>query len=158
MDLIVRPDKPDPVSLEMFAENDRWSLVDSTAHSVRYMSGKTPFSRVQFWLLLKRDSTFYTFTYLVPIGLLSFLQSLTFLIPMHFSERISQATVVLLTLFFLEGTLASLLPKSPQQSLVQMYLNILIGLSVLTIGISIVSIEIILPDENLEAWGVGNCW
>lgn len=73
---------------------------------------------------------------------------------MQFVDRVPQATVVLLTAFFLQGYLADELPHTAAESKVQNYLNLIIALSVVTTTICTITTELVAPDDALPIYGL----
>ena len=144
------------ISLSMYSENELWKLVDRNGYALIYRtSNNTAFSRTHYWLCLKRQPDWAETIFLLPIGLLSVVQLMTYILPFHFIDRTSQATVVLLAVAVYEGSITANMPETSQQSRVLNYLHMVFGMSIFTVGVCALTIALVEPDRDFPApWGL----
>ncbi|KAH3706846.1 hypothetical protein DPMN_066236 [Dreissena polymorpha] len=123
---------------EQFEENSRWSLVNTTVEEVKGVD-----AMVIFKMKLKRKSTFYVFNILIPMVLLSFLNVLTFVLPVSSGERASYAVTVFLSLAVFLTIVASEIPKNSNTiSIVSVYMTAVLALRFATVMTSLLELRL----------------
>ncbi|XP_052251758.1 neuronal acetylcholine receptor subunit alpha-9-like [Dreissena polymorpha] len=118
---------------EEFEENSRWSLMK-----------------------LKRKSTFFVFNILIPMVLLSFLNVLTFVLPVSSGERASYAVTVFLSLAVFLTIVASEIPKNFNTiSIVSVYMTAMLALSTATVVTYLLELRLASRDKDTDSIGSG---
>ena len=114
------------VNLDNVGElNAAYFQVNTTVDEVKGVD-----AMVIFKMKLKRKSTFYVFNILIPMVLLSFLNVLTFVLPVSSGERASYAVTVFLSLAVFLTIVASEIPKNSNTiSIVSVYMTAMLALS-----------------------------
>ncbi|XP_052251757.1 acetylcholine receptor subunit delta-like [Dreissena polymorpha] len=139
---------------EQFEENSRWSLVNTTVEEVKGVD-----AMVIFKMKLKRKSTFYVFNILIPMVLLSFLNVLTFVLPVSSGERASYAVTVFLSLAVFLTIVASEIPKNSNTiSIVSVYMTAVLALRFATVMTSLLELRLAsrAKDKDLISSGYMN--
>ncbi|KAH3707129.1 hypothetical protein DPMN_066526 [Dreissena polymorpha] len=105
---------------------------------------------------LKRKSTFYVFYILIPIVLLSFLNVLTFALPVLSGERASYAITVILSLAVFLTITASEIPKNSDTiSVISVYITAIIALGTANVITSLLESRLASRDKNMDKIGPG---
>ncbi|KAH3747633.1 hypothetical protein DPMN_182061 [Dreissena polymorpha] len=105
-------------------------------------------------MTLKRKSTFYVFYILIPIVLLSFLNVLTFALPVSSGERASYAVTVFLSLAVFLTIVASEIPKNAN-TIISVYITAMIALSTATVMTSLLESRLAFRDKYAHSIGSG---
>ncbi|KAH3747635.1 neuronal acetylcholine receptor subunit alpha-5-like [Dreissena polymorpha] len=139
------------IYLYAFEENSRWSLDSTTVEP-----NTSADSIVIFTMTLKRKSTFYVFYILIPIVLLSFLNVLTFALPVSSGERASYNVTVFLSLAVFLTIVASEIPKNSNTiSIISVYITAMIALSTATVMTSLLESRLAFRDKYTHSIGSG---
>ncbi|KAH3834967.1 acetylcholine receptor subunit beta-like 1 [Dreissena polymorpha] len=139
------------IYLDEFEENSRWSLVSTTAES-----GKGDATILIFKIKLKRKSIFYVFYIIIPIVLLSFLNILTFVLPVSSGERASYVVTVLLSLAVFLTIVSSEIPKNSNTiSIISVYMIAMIALSTAAVMTSLLESRLASRDKYTDSIGSG---
>ncbi|KAH3887775.1 neuronal acetylcholine receptor subunit alpha-9-like [Dreissena polymorpha] len=133
------------IYLDEFEENSRWSMVDTTSDS------ETNDGFVIFKMKMKRKSTFYVFYILIPIVLLSFLNVITFALPLSSGERASYAITVILSLALFLTIVASEIPKNSDTiPVISVYITAILALSTANVITSLLESRMASRDKNKD--------
>ena len=154
VNLSLRHNKP-AVTLSTFTQSSLWSLEhvsglsyfyrSSSHHSARLPmeNGRLPshvnnFTRVVFWIEIKRKVTYYKLNVLYPVFLLTTMQLLTFLLPLNSLIRVPQATTILLSILIFQAVVVDELPKTSDSiSLISAYTMMMMAISAAAIAESV---------------------
>lgn len=100
-----------------FLQNGVWELVGMTMYRQEqtFLCCEYPFSLIVYTMYLKRSSTFYVNTILVPCILLSFMNLLVFWLPPDAGEKISLGMTNLLALILFQQLVAENMPPLGDQ-------------------------------------------
>lgn len=140
------------LDLQKYKENDEWLL---TGTDVRYTKIQDGIHFVVLEASVKRRPMFHVFNVILPLVLLSFMNVLTFKLPVSSGERIGYCVSMLLTLCVFLNNVSGSIPRVSQSiSYLQLYASIQLTSSILTTALSIYLMN--LPqyrnEENIPCW------
>ncbi|KAH3706832.1 hypothetical protein DPMN_066222 [Dreissena polymorpha] len=105
---------------------------------------------------LKRKSTFYVFYILIPIVLLSFLNVLTFALPISSGERASYTITVILSLAVFLIITASEIPKNSDTiPVISVYITAIIALGTANVIMSLLESRLASREKYKDTIGQG---
>ncbi|XP_052250668.1 acetylcholine receptor subunit beta-like isoform X2 [Dreissena polymorpha] len=130
-------------------DNARWLMENTTA-------GESEDGFVIYKMTLKRKSTFYVLHMIIPIVLLSFLNVLTFALPISSGERASYAITVFLSLVVFLTIVASEIPKNSNTiPVISVYITAIIALSTTNVITSLLESRLACRDKCTNSIGSG---
>lgn len=123
-----------PVNYHAFIESGEWDLaaIESAFRVVHEpeASGNYSFQRLEYTYHLKRRSSFYVMSILLPVLLLSLMNALVFLLPAESGERLSMSVTSMLSLTIFLGNIGDMTPSNTEHVphlAVFVLLNLIIG-------------------------------
>ncbi|XP_052238547.1 neuronal acetylcholine receptor subunit alpha-7-like [Dreissena polymorpha] len=138
------------IDLTEYTPNSMWDIHSTAAREVN-----TEESAVVFEIKLKRKPGFYIINIVVPVVLLSFLNTFSFVLPITSGERASFSVTVFLSLAVFLTIVASSLPKnSDSVTLLSIYLILMTVASTLIVLLCLV--EARLASRNMTEHPIGN--
>ncbi|XP_076454827.1 5-hydroxytryptamine receptor 3A-like [Babylonia areolata] len=115
-----------------YSANGEWDLLDYWTSSSSFFDGDNPYTRSNIHLTYRRKWQFYSQNLILPIVLTSILTCSGFIVPVDSGEKIGYALTVLLSyVVFLTSVTDNLPSVSSDTSILQVYLAIVLCLSVL---------------------------
>lgn len=130
---------PESVLMDEFIENSEWNLVN--VHQTKYKRYDTWFIEVHF--TVQRRATFATFTMIVPLLMLAFLNICVFLVPIDSGEKGSFSITIFLSYGIFVSIVSDTLPhNSLQISFFVLFLVVLLLFSVLSVFYTIMQAKL----------------
>ncbi|XP_052773834.1 neuronal acetylcholine receptor subunit beta-3-like isoform X2 [Mya arenaria] len=127
------------IYLDEFEENALWNLIGTSAEEVN-----TEEAAVIFKIKMKRKPTYYVINIIMPVTLLSFLNVITFALPVTSGERASYAITVFLSMAVFLTIVSAELPKNSNVvSLMAVYLLTMSCLSTAIVTISLLELRLL---------------
>ena len=99
-------------SYENARQSNEWTLLDANTAENHFKVDKSPQAEVVFTLSLKRQSSYYIITIILPITGLSVVGLMVFLLPPDSGEKISLSVACMMAFFITQMTIAEHLPSS----------------------------------------------
>ncbi|XP_052225346.1 neuronal acetylcholine receptor subunit alpha-7-like isoform X2 [Dreissena polymorpha] len=138
------------IHLDGYTPNSMWDILSTAARAVN-----TEESEVVFEIKMKRKPGFYIINIIVPVILLSILNTFSFVLPITSGERASfSVTVFLLLAVFLTIVAASLPTNSDSVSLLSVFLILMTASSTLMVALCLVQAR--LATRNTTDRPIGN--
>ena len=135
----VELDHPDYVTLDEFTENSAWTIVH--VYKRRYLLYNTYHIDVEF--KLQRRANFATFTLIMPLLMLAFLNICVFLVPIGSGEKGSFAITIFLSYGIFVTIVSDTLPdNSLQVSYFLLFIIVLLFMSVLSVLYTIIQAKL----------------
>ena len=128
------------IGLSVYDENDEWKVLRSFAESIDYINN---YSKLTYIITVQRRSLYYLLSIVLPVLMVSFMNTLSFKIPLMSGERVSYCVSLFLTYVVLLNSIGSSIPKvSGSVSYLQLYVNIQFGLGMITTALSIFMVNL----------------
>ena len=108
LEVVLKTTRNDPL-LHFYSTNTEWDLTGTTSTAL-VANGRTPM--IVFGFKLRRKSTFLVVSVIAPLGCLSILNSVVFLLPHESGERVSFSVTVLLSFTVFLNDIENNLPKA----------------------------------------------
>ena len=143
-DLNTRPHPTMPMITDHFGYGGIWELEAFGCQSfhINYLDGHA-YHSLQYHLNLRRRTTFYLLTVILPVIFLSLISSSVFLLPAESGEKMGVAITILLSYSVYLSVIADSLPQtSSQVCLLQVYLTCLLGITALAVLLSVIVLRI----------------
>jgi hypothetical protein len=132
-------DHPEDVTLDEFTENSAWSIM--SVNKRRYLLYNTYHIDVEF--KLQRRANFATFTLIMPLLMLAFLNICIFLVPIGSGEKGSFAITIFLSYGIFVTIVSDTLPdNSLQVSYFLLFIIVLLFMSVLSVLYTIIQAKL----------------
>ena len=122
-------------SLKYYRLNDAWDITHTGIETDVYADGFGNYSAVRFNISLQRRPSFYVITMLLPVFLLSFLNSFCFLLPPESGEKIGLSISLFLTFVLLLTIVTTEMPSSSRNMFI---FEIVIGVQLFSSGINLI--------------------
>ncbi len=117
MDLVLRPDLNASESFSNFMENGVWDLTDVLMHRHIVNYGAIgDYSEIVLTLVLRRQSTFYVLTIIVPCFLLTIINLMVFILPTESGEKVSLGITNVLALVLFQQLIGEIMPPTSNKS------------------------------------------
>ena len=100
------------IDLGEFHENHQWDLVKYAISSTNVTYDGLEFSHVVFRFYFQRKILYYGILVIFPCTLMSLVQAFTHTLPVEHPARVIVLTAIFISSMFLQGSLASQMPKS----------------------------------------------
>lgn len=147
------------LDLGKYKENDEWLLTNT---DVRYTKIQDGMHFVVLEASVKRRPMFHVFNVILPLVLLSFMNVLTFKLPVSSGERIGYCVSMLLTFCVFLNNVSGSIPRVSQSiSYLQLYASIQLASGILTTALSIYLMNLAQyrNEENVPCWirSIYNC-
>ena len=137
--------------LDYYVENDEWDLLGTGFQTDYYTDSFGNYSAVRFQISMQRRPSFYVITMLLPVFLLSFLNSCCFLVPPDSGEKINLSMSMFLAFVLLLTILTAELPSSSRNMFV---FEITICINLIMSGITVILSTLIVNLCNTSDIGL----
>jgi hypothetical protein len=135
----------DSVDFSLYYENSEWTIENSTAN----LTIENDVSYLNYTIHFKRNAGFFLVNMILPILMVALLNSMTFLLPMESGERLTYAVLLFLWfVVYLDIVTTNLPMSSTSISNLSLFVISMVGISVLTICLDIISISIYNKDDT----------
>ncbi|KAI1722507.1 neurotransmitter-gated ion-channel ligand binding domain-containing protein [Ditylenchus destructor] len=125
------------VELEDYSPSGIWDVIDVPGELIRDKS------KIQFHIVIRRKTLFYTVILIIPTVLMAFLSMMVFYLPAECSEKITLAISILLALVVFLLLVSKILPPTSDTiPLMAKYLLLTFILNILTIMATVIIINI----------------
>lgn len=136
----VELDHPSDVKLDEYSENSAWKITQVSKR--RYLQYNTYYIDVEF--RLQRRANFATFTLIMPLLMLAFLNISIFLVPIGSGEKGSFAITIFLSYGIFVTIVSDTLPdNSLQVSYFLLFIIVLLFMSVLSVFYTIIQAKLV---------------
>ena len=102
--------KANKVDTSVMINSTEWTVLDTDVTELYTKRGRFYVSQVEFVLTLKRQSSYYVVTMILPVILLSFLGLMTFPLPPDSGEKISLSVTCLMAFFITQLMISEHMP------------------------------------------------
>ncbi|KAL4219728.1 hypothetical protein ACF0H5_020142 [Mactra antiquata] len=141
----------DHVLMDVYLPNALWDITGSTATTKDLVAGEI---ELRYTINFKRKSSLVILNIVLPILLLSFVNSLVFLLEPQSGERIGYCITTLLAIAVYMTIVSDMLPQNPQSiPLISFKLFIDLFLSALIVFCVIINFKIYFRDDEQEVPG-----
>lgn len=135
----------DSVDFSLYYENSEWTIENSTAN----LTIENDVSYLNYTIYFKRNAGFFLVNMILPILVVALLNSMTFLLPTESGERLTYAVLLFLWfVVYLDIVTTNLPMSSTNISNLSLFVISMVGISVLTICLDIISISIYNKDDK----------
>lgn len=135
----------DSVDFSLYYENSEWTIENSTAN----LTIENDVSYLNYTISFKRNAGFFLVNMILPILVVALLNSMTFLLPTESGERLTYAVLLFLWfVVYLDIVTTNLPMSSTNVSNLSLFVISMVGISVLTICLDIISISIYNKDDK----------
>ncbi|XP_076467614.1 uncharacterized protein LOC143298618 [Babylonia areolata] len=142
---------PNDTILDLYSPSGTWNLLSFTA-SIGTQPGDG--IGVVFQLKLKRLSTYYVITTIVPVLLLSFTATLVFALPADSGEKMGTSITVLLAFAVYLSIVSEQMPQTSHNvSILSVYLCVLLGQTAVGVVMSVWILNLHHRDDEKKAPG-----
>lgn len=128
------------VQLTEYAYSGIWDVLDVPGFLKN--NEVTKESRIEFQIIIRRKTLFYTVILIIPTVLMAFLSVMTFYLPADSNEKISLTINLLLALVVFQLLVSKILPPTTNIPLMGRYLLLTFILNVLTIAVTVVIVNV----------------
>lgn len=127
------------ILLDEYQENGEWEITKTSAIATQT---KADGALVKFTIEVQRKPSYILYNMVLPVLLLSFLATFTFVLPVECGEKMGFCMTVYLAFAVFLTIVSGQLPASSSQSLLSKYLVFLVTMGTLIIMISVVEVRI----------------
>ncbi|XP_070187475.1 5-hydroxytryptamine receptor 3A-like [Littorina saxatilis] len=143
------------ISTKYYQENGEWTIMRTWNERSEYEEDGYTYAKVTFYFKLQRRSVYYGLNTMLPVLLNSLLIPLVFLLPHDSGEKIGYCLTVLLAYVVILTIVTDGLPTTAKnQSLLGLYITVVLTMSAIAVGLAIQSLTIYhrSPDRPVPVW------
>ena len=100
------------MQMTLFEESNEWKIINTTVESIQLSLPGFISSRVQFSFTLKRESSYFLITTILPIIMLSVVGLMVFPLPPDSGEKISLTVACMMSFFITQVSISQHMPTS----------------------------------------------
>ena len=100
------------MQMTLFEESNEWKIINTTVESIQLSLPGFISSRVQFSFTLKRESSYFVITTILPIIMLSVVGLMVFPLPPDSGEKISLTVACMMSFFITQLSISQNMPTS----------------------------------------------
>ncbi|KAK3582644.1 hypothetical protein CHS0354_001690 [Potamilus streckersoni] len=138
-----------------FSENGEWELVSVSGAAESSTRESQSFSHLKFILTLRRRPLFHILNTILPVVIMATLIVMVFKLPPESGERIGMSLTALLAYAVYLSLISDNIPRtSKSASVLSIYLTIVLCLSVLTVILTIVVLDLYfnIEEDDVPVW------
>ncbi|KAL3855540.1 hypothetical protein ACJMK2_014747 [Sinanodonta woodiana] len=143
------------VQTTYFSENGEWELLSVSGEASSSTRESQSFSHLQFTLTLRRRPLFHILNTILPVVVMATLIVMVFKLPPESGERIGMSLTALLAYAVYLTLISDNIPRtSKSASVLSIYLAIVLCLSVLTVILTIIVLDLYfnVEDDDVPDW------
>ncbi|XP_052799353.1 uncharacterized protein LOC128230967 [Mya arenaria] len=134
--------------------NSEWTILDSPIYQNSYFTEK---SFLEVHIVLTRKPLSYIMNTIIPVFILSFMNVLSFKIPLQSGERISYSVSLFLSFMVLLTMISDSIPVSSQVSGLQLFVTLQLAFGAVVTSLSIAMVKLSFANQRDNSKSLNGC-